>query len=156
MQRKYSTSGSSASGRSSTSAGPSTCTQASPNLSDSTSTAGPPGPPDVRHLGPFRIAGDHDPAVGVDTAGDGGGLHGTVRPGGDQHQVVPGPDEVEQLVPFDSGGGGDGAGQGWTSLLSLVSTGCRMLTVDGRMSRAIGQSGQWPGSVAWWSGGANA
>src|ERR1700683_3311233 len=57
----------------------------------------------VAGLGPLRVGGDHDPAFGVDPAGHGGCLGLPSGPGGDHDGVMPGPDEVEQLVSRDGG-----------------------------------------------------
>ena len=99
MQRKYSTSPSSASwlGMSSTSAVPSTWTQASSHSSESTSTRRRRVAAQVDGLGAVGVRRDHDPALGVDAAGDRRDLRASVGAGGHQDEVVAGADEVEQL-----------------------------------------------------------
>jgi hypothetical protein len=59
--------------------------------------------PGIAGLGAFRVRRDHDPALGIDAAGDRRCLRPPVGPGGDHDGVVPGPDEVEQFISRDCG-----------------------------------------------------
>ena len=89
MQRKYSTSPSSAScdGMSSTSAVPSTCTHGAVPLVGVHEHGGGRVAAQVHRLRAVGVGRDDDPAVGVDAAGHGRHLRPTVAAGGDQRQV---------------------------------------------------------------------
>src|SRR6201989_1952454 len=106
MHRKYSTSGSIAPGRSSTSAVPLTCTHAPPKSSDRTSALTWGWRRALCALARSRVRGDHYPARGVQAAGHRGQLRCPIPPGGDQHHMVAVPDEVEQFHATDHVRGG--------------------------------------------------
>jgi PucR family transcriptional regulator, purine catabolism regulatory protein len=64
-------------------------------------------PTRVPGLGPLRVGGHDDPALGVHPAGHRGRLRAPVGPGGDDDGVVAGPDEVEEFIPAHGGVGRD-------------------------------------------------
>ena len=79
--------------------------------------------PGIAGLGAFRVGRDHDPALGVDAAGDRRRLRMSVRPGGDHDGVVPWPDEVEQFVSRDGGIDRDLGAHGTTVATGATLTG---------------------------------
>lgn len=62
-----------------------------------------PVTPGVAGLGAFRVGRDHDPALGIDAAGDRRRLRPPVGPRRDHDRVVPCGNEVDQLIPADCG-----------------------------------------------------
>ena len=109
MQRKYSTSPSSASGRRHVQhlGGAVDLDPGVVPLVGEHQHGGGRVPAQVHRLGAVGVGRDHDPALGVDAAGDRRDLRAPVGAGGHEHQVVAGADEVEELVAVDAVGGGD-------------------------------------------------
>jgi hypothetical protein len=62
-----------------------------------------PVTPCVADLSAFRVSRDHDPALGIDAAGDRRRLRPPVGPRRDHDRVVPRGYEVDQLISADCG-----------------------------------------------------
>ena len=107
IERKYSTSGSTDSGRSSTSAAPSTCTHGPSKSSDSTTHGDPLGRAGRWPSSP--AAGRWRPRSGPrrrPRRSPGRAAAPPSAPAGHQHRLVAGPEEVEQALAVDAVGGG--------------------------------------------------
>ena len=125
MPRKYSTRPSSASGMSSTSADPSTCTYSPLQSSDCTTIETRGSTARVVRLGPVGVGRHDDAAVGVDAARDRRELRAAVATRGREQPAVTRAEELEQLGAVDGAGGGDGRAHGavlvWRSPVACLA-----------------------------------
>src|SRR5690606_13596000 len=87
-------------------------------------------PAQVAHLGPLRVRRHHDPTLRVDAVGDGAELGAAVGTRGHEDAVAARPEEVQQLVPRDGGGGGD-RGHGRQGTAGCGASGCGVLGWSG-------------------------
>src|SRR2546423_13842997 len=92
--------------------------------------------PGVACLGASRVRRGHDPALGIDAAGDRRRLRPPVGPGRDHDGVVPGPDEVEQFISRDCGVDRDLGAHATTVATVITLTRSTSPYDDGRYVRA--------------------